>query len=77
MRYVWLGLAFLVEIVAFLVARLLRVSQEMSATIALASAFLALFPFVKQFAPKLKVSLWVIADGIAAVVAWLLLRVVR
>ena len=77
MRYLWLGLALLVAIVVVLVGRFLKLSQEATAVIALAPTFLALFPFVKQFAPKLRFSVWVIADVIGAAVAWMLFWVLR
>jgi hypothetical protein len=77
MRYLWLGLALLVAIVVVLVGRFLKLSQEATAVIALAPTFLTLFPFVKQFAPKLRFSVWVIADVIGAAVAWMLFWVLR
>lgn len=77
MRYLWLVLALLVAIVGVLVGRLLGLSRDATVTTAMALTFLLLFPFVKQFAPKLRFPVWVIADVIGAAVAWMLFSVLR
>ena len=77
MRYLWLALALLVAIVGVLVGRLLGLSRDAMVTTAMALTFLTLFPFVKQFAPKLRFPVWVFADVIGAAVAWMLFWVLR
>ena len=72
MRYLWLALAFLVGIASVLLGSFLGLSRDVTTTTAMALTFLMLFPFVKQFAPKLRFSVWVIAAVISTVVAWLL-----
>jgi uncharacterized membrane protein len=77
MRYVWLVIAFLVAVIGVFVGRFLGLSRDATVTTTMALIFLTLYPFVKQFAPKLRFSVWVIADVIGAAVAWMLFWVLR
>lgn len=71
MRYVWLALALLVGVVGVLCGRLLGLSRDATATLAVVSTFLALFPFMKPWMPKMKFAYWALAAAISTAVAWL------
>ena len=72
MRYVWLGLAFLVAVIGVFVGRLLRLSPPATVALAGIATSLAMFPFMKRWMPKTTFVLWTIATAIAAAVGWLL-----
>jgi uncharacterized membrane protein required for colicin V production len=74
MRYLWLAVMFLVAVAGVFGGHFLGLSRDATAILTMIPAFLALFPFAKQFAPKLRFSVWVIADLMGAMVAWLLYR---
>ncbi|MDX6446106.1 MAG: hypothetical protein QOH71_3180 [Blastocatellia bacterium] len=77
MRYLWLVLAFVVALVSVLVGRSLRLSREATATAAIVPMWLAMFPFMKQYAPKLKFSVWALIAVVSAAVAGVLFYVFR
>jgi hypothetical protein len=72
MRYLWLVLATLLLLIGFAVGRLLELSQPAAYTVAWVPSFLALFPFMKRWMPKVKFAYWVMAAAISTVVSWLL-----
>jgi uncharacterized membrane protein required for colicin V production len=77
MRYLWLGLTLVVAVVSVLVGRSLGLSREATAILGTALTGFALFPFMKQYAPKLRFSVWVLTTVISAAVAGALFFVFR
>jgi uncharacterized membrane protein required for colicin V production len=77
MRYLWLVLVLVVAAVSVLVGRSLGLSREATATLGTALTGVALFPFMKQYAPKLRFSVWALTTVIGAAVVGVLFYVFR
>lgn len=77
MRYLWLVLVLVVAIVSVLVGRLLGLSRDAIAAISFIPTTLVLFPFMKQYAPKLTFPVWVLSTVIGGAVAGVLFYAFR
>lgn len=77
MRYLWLGLAFVVGVIGVVVGRLLKLSPSTTATLSIVPSFLALFPFMKRWMPTAKFAHWATAAAISTAVAWLFIWAFR
>ena len=77
MRYLWLAFAVLVALIGAAVGRLLKLPQPAAQAVIMVPMFLALFPFMKRWMPKVRFVSWVLVAVISTVVGWLLYVALR
>jgi hypothetical protein len=71
-RYLWLVVAFSIQVIGMLAGRLFGLSLAATMTLSTVPAFLAVFPFVKRGNPKTSFGFWLLAAVISAVAGWVL-----
>ncbi len=71
-RFLWLGLAVMVEIIGLAVGKAFHLSESATVGLGAVPAFLVLFPFMKRWMPQTKFRHWVLVAALSVFFAWLL-----